>query len=108
MTVAQREAEEKGGIRGQLVQKLESYLRAHFDGESASASEEPVERLLWQAGRDWLVNRGLSVDEDLLAGAVKDALGRYKRNWSGKVQGEDDRSHALGRALEGRPKGYAV
>ena len=108
MTVAQREAEERISIHGQLVQKLESYLRAHFDGKSAVASEDSVERLLWQAGRDWLVNRGLSVDSDMLAGAVKDALGRYERNWSGKVQGEDDRSHALGRALEGRPKGYDV
>ena len=103
-----REALEGDEVKRQLVQKLESYLRERFDGESASAMRDAMERLLRGVGRDWLVNRGLSPDEALLEDAVSEASARYRSNWDGKVQGEDDRSHNLGRSLGGSVKRYLM
>ncbi len=108
MTVEQREAEEGAPYKEQLIQKMESYLRERFDSKSASAKDGAMEMLLWQIGKDWLINRGLPANEGLLREAVEEAAMRYRRNWDGKEQGEDDRSHALGRRLKGEVKGYGI
>lgn len=111
MTAEQREKEEAPAkVRPQLVQKFQAYLRAHFDEKSVDAmeGEGTVERLLHGVGIDWLVNRGLKPDNALISGAVREALDRYKKNWEGKKQGEDDRSHALGRKLEPGTKEYSA
>ena len=108
MNAGQREREEREKRAGQLVQKMESWLRAHFDGKSAEMADEAMENLLWQTGKDWLINRRLPVDNVLLKEAVKEAVSRYKSNWAGKEQGEDDRSHALGRPLDAGLKNYST
>ena len=108
MTAETRESVELDDVKPRLVQKLESYLRAHFDGKSAGVAGDALERLLFQVGMDWLVNRGLPADTAFLADAVREAAARYRENWAEKEQGEDDRSRSLGRPLRGGPKGYAV
>ena len=109
MTAGQRESEETGRIREQLVQKLESWLRAHFDEESAKrCSDGAMERMLMETASDWCYNRGVSVDTSIIWDACEDAIKRYRSNWEGKVQGEDDRSHNLGRALKGSMRHYSV
>ena len=108
MIAEQREREEASQYRGKLVQKMESWLRAHFDGKSAGIDDGSVEELLLQVGMDWLVNRGLRVNGNVLKGAVRDALARYRSNWDGKVQGEDDRSGAFGRPLAPDTKEYTA
>ena len=108
MTVEQREMEEASQYRDKLVQKMESWLRAHFDGKSAGIDDGSVEELLFQVGYDWLVNRGLRANGNVLKGAVEEALSRYRSNWEGKVQGEDNRSRNFGRNLGANMKEYGV
>lgn len=108
MTAEQREREESSQYRGELVQKMESWLRAHFDGRSAGIDDGSVEELLYQVGYDWLANRGLRASAAVLKGAVEEALARYRSNWEGKAQGEDNRSRNFGRNLGANVKEYGV
>ena len=108
MIAEERERAEGADVEPKLVQKLESYLRAHFDGESAGLAGDALERLLRQVGADWLMNRGLQAGGGLLDRSVSEAIARYRANWDGKVQGEDDRSRAFGRALAPGTKGYTA
>ena len=108
MTADERERLEGADIKEELVQKMESYLRERYDGKSAEVAGDAMERLLWQVGKDWLINRGLPASEGLLREATKEAATRYRSNWNGKVQGEDDRSNAFGRILSGGTKNYTV
>ena len=108
MNAGMRERAESESVERKLTQKLESYLRAHFDGESAAAAGDTLEGLLRQVGADWLVNRGLPLDRRLLGRAVSAAIARYGANWQGKEQGEDDRSHAFGRPLAAGMKEYSA
>ena len=104
-----REILESGEVKEKLVQKLEAYLRAHFDYESVEGAREgEVEKLLLDVAYGWCANRGLPGGRKLAASACREALSRYRRNWEGKKQGEDDRSHALGRMTEGYGKEYAL
>ena len=97
MTAEQREKEEKGDIQEKLVQKLERYLRANFDEKSADVTDGTLERLLLEVGQDWCLNRGVPLDASMVRDSCDEALKRYRKNWKGKKQGEDDRSDALGR-----------
>ena len=108
MTAEQREREEAAQYRSGLVQKMEDWLRAHFDSKSAGIDDGSVEALLYQVGQDWLVNRGLRVNGELLKDAAEEALARYRSNWDGKVQGEDNRSRNFGRNLDANTKEYEV
>ena len=106
MTAERREGEE--GARRGLVQKMESWLRAHFDGRSAGIGDGSIEELLLQVGADWLLNRGLPADSSEVAEAAREALARYRSNWKGKEQGADDRSHNFGRTLGASVKKYSA
>lgn len=107
MTAEQREEDEALQLRRALVQKMESYLRAHFDGKSAGADEDAARRLLMQVGADWMINRGLRANWRVVGAAAKEALARYGENWDGKEQGVDDRSHNFGRSLGSSLREYA-
>ena len=106
MTAEERERHDPARYRDKLVQKLEKYLRAHFDWKSAEMAREPAERLLWRVGAEWLLNRGIPRNDKVLKEAVKEAMERYLENWEGKEQGEDDRSGALGRQVGPSLKEY--
>lgn len=80
-----------------LVEKLESYLRAHFDEKSSQMGEGAIEKLLLEAGQDWCLNRGIRADTSIVADACREAMERYKRNWKGKKQGEDTRGRSFGK-----------
>lgn len=109
MNAGTREEIEGGGFNEDLVQKLEGYLRAHFDGNSVMrAHERNVDSLLYQVSLDWCLNRGMHPSWELLHNSAMEALKRYKANWDGKEQGEDDRSHNFGRALSGSVKEYSA
>ena len=108
MTAERRESEETAQYRSGLVQKMEDWLRAHFDGKSAGIDDGSVEVLLYQVGQDWLANRGLRVSGNALKDAVEEALSRYRSNWDGKAQGEDNRSRNFGRNLGANVKEYGL
>lgn len=112
MTVEQREKDERGvspEVKEKLVQKLESYLRAHFDEESAKhCTDGTMERLLLEVGQDWCINRGVSLDSPIVWDACEEAIKRYRKNWEGKKQGEDVRGGKLGRVEQPRINKYQI
>ena len=113
MNAEQAEMEEAAQYKDEVVQKMESWLRAHFDGRSAGVvNDGAIEELLFQVGKDWIINRGIpansSAVDSIVRDAAKEALGRYGRNWKGKVQGTDDRSHNFGKKLNANLKNYSV
>ena len=83
--------------RNPLVEKLESYLRAHFDEKSSRMEDGAIEKLLFEVGQDWCLNRGVRLDASVVVDACKEAIRRYRRNWEGKKQGEDTRGRSFGK-----------
>lgn len=108
MTVEQREKDERRDIQEKLVQKLESYLRAHFDEKSSHIEDGPLEKLLLEVGQNWCLNRGVPLGTSIVWDACDEAIKRYRKNWKGKKQGEDDRSDALGRIGKPGLHSYSV
>lgn len=100
MIAEQREKEESlDRYKNPLVEKLESYLRAHFDEESAKHySNGAMERLLLEVGQDWCLNHGVPMDTSIVWDACEEAIKRYRKNWKGKEQGEDTRGDNFGEA----------
>ena len=108
MTAEQREREEaRGSCFGPLVEKVESYLREHFSGESAGASPEAARELLMQVALDWCLNRGVKMSGEDISAAVREGMRRHNANWSGKVEGEDTRGRSFGKPGSPAVKGYS-
>lgn len=101
MTVEQREREEKANdpeVKEALVQKLESYLRAHFDEKSAKHyPNSAMERLLIEVGQDWCYNNKVSTGGPIVWDACEEAIKRYRKNWKDKKQGEDGLGTSFGK-----------
>lgn len=107
MIVEAREKAEAGQYKKKLIEKLESYLRAHFNYESLVENEDAAKPLLEQVGADYLINRRIPVDKGMLRDVIDEALMRYKENWKGKEAGEDAKGkNSLGRFEDARINSY--
>lgn len=83
----------------ECIQALQSYMRNELSPESINNKNiaESVEDRLTLTASDWFTKRGIAMAADDYRNMAKEAVRRYVHNWNGKVQGEDDRGHRLGK-----------
>lgn len=100
MIAETREDNEKDyHVSDDCIQAMESMLRQEFDYNSImQMQDDTVIRRLAMKGYDWCNKNVPSyLDKVDFYDLAKEALERYKENWKGKEQGEDDRGHRFGK-----------
>lgn len=82
------------------IQALESYLRqeANYEAMSNSMVAAGMEKRLAMKAKDYCIKYDMQLPEEVYIQIAREAITRYLHNWKGKVQGEDDRGHRLGKS----------
>lgn len=99
MTVEERESTEIK-YPEDCIQFLEDYLRRNmsYDSMQNKAVRDAVERRLSFTVKDFGSRHGVDVPDNDTVSIVNEAIDRFMDNWKGKTEGEDNRSHQLGKS----------
>lgn len=94
-----REQQEMKNPEQECINFIMSYMR---DNVSPAVMLRPeiaaaITQRVALTARDWCLKRNIRWPAEKYQQVAEKAVGTYKKNWTGKKQGEDDRGHRLGK-----------
>lgn len=100
MLAEERERSEMSNYPEDCIQFLEDYLRRNmsYDSMRNKAVRDAVEKRLAFTVKDFGSRHGFSVPDNDTVTIVNEAIDRFMDNWKDKTEGEDNRSHQLGKS----------